>query len=279
MMFLEWLREDIPYWDLTSEAIVDNRSWGRAVVKANTRLYSGCIGVIADLLDRLGFHVREAVEDRVWVEKGSNLIVFEGRVKDILYIERTLLNLMAYMLGVSTTTRLFLERARSINPRIRVAATRKTPPGLRLVAKLAVECGGGDTHRLCLSDAYLIKDNHIVVAGDVVEAIRRVREKASFVHRIEVEVEGVDDGIRAVREGVDIVMLDNMDPGSIREFIRELERLGLRDRVVVEASGGINLENIVEYAGTGVDVISSSVITMNPVKIDISLDIVGVECR
>lgn len=157
---------------------------------------------------------------------------------------------------------------------MRIAATRKTTPGFRVFEKKAVFLGGGDTHRFNLSDAVLIKDNHIKILG-LEECLRRARERASFTKKIEVEIESLDDMIKAAEGGADIIMFDNMAPEKIARGVELLEETGLRNSVLLEASGGITPDNIREYAASGVDVISLGALTRNARWIDLSLEIVA----
>lgn len=186
------------------------------------------------------------------------------------------MDLLSILAGVATETRRFLEAARRVNPRVKVAATRKTPPGLAVLVKKAVRAGGGDTHRFSLSDAILVKDNHLAIVGSVGEAVRRAREAAGFMHKVEVEVESVEDAVEAAEAGADVVMLDNMEPEQVKRALEELERRGLRGRVIVEVSGGVTLDNIGEYAALGPDVISTSSITLKARPIDLTLEVVEV---
>ena len=271
---LEWLADDAPHGDLTSELVVPRGLRAEAVVLAKSRGVAACTWELAEALEGLGVEAKALVADGSEVGPGDVVMRLRGEARRILLVERTLLNLLIYLYGVATTTRLYVERARSVNPRIRVAATRKYPPGLGCLAKRAVRAGGGDTHRFSLSDAILIKDNHIRLAGSVEEALRRALAGRGFMHRVEVEVSTVEDAVRAAEAGADVVMFDNMSPGEIGEAIEALKARGLRGRVVLEASGGIDLDNIVEYARLDLDVVSTSRITMNPVRVDLSLEVV-----
>jgi len=199
-----------------------------------------------------------------------------GDARVVLVLERSLLNALSYLMGVVRETRRVVELVRSVNPRVRVAATRKTIPGLRMLVKKAVSVGGADTHRLSLSDAILIKDNHLAIIGDVETAVRRAKAKSTFMHKVEVEVSNADDAVKAVKAGADAVLVDNAAPQQLREVIERLKAEGLRDRVIVEVSGGVKPENIALYAEADPDVISTSHITMRASPVDISLEVVEV---
>lgn len=273
---LEFLEEDVPYGDVTSELVVPEGTVVRAVIVAKSRGVLAGAKFVKMFLERLGVRVLRALSDGVEVEPGSITMELEGDGRTILLVERTILNLLMHLSGVATATRRLVERVRRVNPRVRVAATRKTLPGLRLLEKYAVEVGGGDPHRFSLSDMILIKDNHIAIAGSVEEAVKRVLSLKSFSKLVEVEARSVEEAVRAAELGVDIVMLDNMSPEEVRRAVEELKRCGLRDRVVVEVSGGITEDNIVEYASADVDVISTSIITMAAKPLDMSLEVVEV---
>ncbi|GAI56024.1 unnamed protein product, partial [marine sediment metagenome] len=144
----------------------------------------------------------------------------------------------------------------------------------RLLEKYAVTCGGGDTHRLRLDDMVLIKDNHRVLFKSITEAIKVLKSQLSFTKKIEVEVEDYNMMLEAVNAGADIVMLDNMSPNEVKKAIEILEEKKLRDKVILELSGGINKGNLAEYARLGADVISSGALTHSYKSIDLSLDIV-----
>jgi len=201
------------------------------------------------------------------------VLAVKGDARRILYIERTVLNLLMILSGIATYTRRLVEKVRQVNPRIRIAATRKTPPGLRFLVKYAVEVGGGDAHRLSLSDMALIKDNHLKIAGGVGEAVSTLRSRLSFSKKIEIEVSSVHQAVEAAKAGADIIMCDNMSPEGVAEVINTLQRLGLHSKVMIEVSGGITEDNIVDYAKIDVDVISLSKITLNAPPVDMSLEV------
>lgn len=275
--FLEWLGEDAPLGDVTSETIIPEDLTVRAVVKAGEEGIAACVEEASLILRSLGLSVRLYKRSGEKVGRGDRIMELEGDARKILLVERTLLNLLSYLFGIATTTHRLVEKARRINPAVRIAATRKIVPGLRYLAKRAVEIGGGDTHRLSLSDAVLVKDNHLAILGSVEEAVKKARGKTSFTHKIEVEVETMEDAVKAAEAGVDIVMADNFNPESLARLIRVLEEKGLRGKVLVEASGGIGPENIEAYVKAGPDIISTSYITMKASPIDLSLDIVEVK--
>jgi len=266
-----FLMEDLAIGDVTAVALPDIIA--RAKIVAKQRGIIAGVEVARIVFELLDVDVVESIADGSAVSAGQAVMAVEGKAKDILMAERTALNILARMSGIATVTREMLEKARKVNPSIRIAATRKTTPGFRLFEKLAVAIAGGDTHRYCLGDAVLIKNNHIAVAGSVSKAIR-LAKSVSFTKKVEVEVRSVDEAIEAAKEGVDIIMFDNMKPDEIVIAIKKLEELGLRGKITLEASGGIKPDNVEEYAATGVDVLSSGYIIHSAKPLDMSLYLV-----
>lgn len=203
-------------------------------------------------------------------EAGAVLAEVEADARAFLSAERTALNLLGRLSGVATLTRAYVDAVRGTKARI--ADTRKTTPGLRALEKHAVACGGGINHRFGLDDAILIKDNHVAVCGGVGEAVRRARAFAPHLMKVEVEVDGLDrldEALALIPEGVgpDVIMLDNFALDDLREAVRRAE-----GRVVLEASGGVDLSTVRGIAETGVDVISVGALTHSAPVLDIGLD-------
>ena len=205
------------------------------------------------------------VEDGDTVAAGTVLAEVEADARAILSAERTALNLLGRLSGVATLTRAYVDAAAGTGARI--ADTRKTTPGLRALEKHAVAMGGGMNHRFGLDDAILIKDNHIAVCGGVGEAIRRARARAGHLMKIEVEVDGLHQLDEALAERPDVVMLDNFSLDDLRTAVARTKR-----QVVLEASGGVNLDTVAAIAATGVDVISVGALTHSAPSLDIGLD-------
>lgn len=273
VMLTKFLEEDVSWIDVTSELLIPKGIQVRAIIKAKEDgIMCGELEA-RELLSMSGLEVLYILSDGQAFRKGDAILEFKGDARKALTIERTLLNLLAMMCGIATVTRKAVELAHSVNSKVRVAATRKTLPGLRWFQKRAVMVGGGDPHRYDLSSMILIKDNHLSILGDVDLAVKMARARASFTTKIEVEVSNIDDALKAARAGADIIMLDNMSPSEISSVLESLKSEGLRDRVIVEASGGINMENLKEYAATGVDVISMGELTESIKPIDLSMDV------
>jgi nicotinate-nucleotide pyrophosphorylase (carboxylating) len=255
-----WLREDVGHRDVTND--VPGETAGRLV--------TGEAGVVAGLdaavavFDSLGVEVSPAVDDGDAVEAGTAVLETTGPARQTLRGERVAVNVVGHASGVATRTRRAVEAAREANPDARVAATRKTTPGLRGVEKRAVAAGGGDTHRLTLSGMVMVKDNHVAEMG-LEGAVERFRERKSFATKLEVEVESAEMGVRAADAGADVVLFDNLAPEAVRAGVERLP-----DGVLAEASGEITLDTVADYAATGVDVVSMGSLTHSAPSLDLS---------
>ncbi len=267
---IRFVREDAPWGDVTSRTVVPDVAC-RAVVMAKDRGIIAGLAEVRALFEHFGVVVRERSVDGDLVTSGEILLELDGPARAILLVERTALNIIGRMSGIATRTREAVDAVRAVSPAVRVAATRKTAPGLRTLDKKAVVLGGGDPHRYTLSDMVLIKDNHLVLVP-LPEAIRRAREGSCYVV-IEVEVETPGDAIMAADAGADIILLDNMTPDAVRDAVRALSRQGLRDRVLLEVSGGVSGGDLARYAATGIDIISMGALTHTIRNFDVSLDI------
>jgi len=267
------LAEDVGQGDITTALIVPEDSMAEAEVIAKE------LGVVAGieegriLLESLGLKVEALASDGEKIKEKQVLIKISGDTRTILSVERTLLNILSRMSGIATTTKKLKEKLQKTGLKTKVACTRKTAPGLLYFDKKAVLIGGGDTHRLHLDDMILIKDNHIALAGSVAKAIKKVRERASFSKKIEIEVARLKDVLTAAKAGVDIIMMDNFPPKQIEKAIKLLRKTGFFGKVLLEASGGITAENIIAFASTGVDIVSIGEITDSTKSLDMSLDI------
>lgn len=272
-----FLLEDLGYGDITSEALISPEQRARA------RLFFKEPGVAAGLdeasviFTMLGCEVKHLERDGNWVPPGKVLLEFDGPTRSLLSGERVALNLVSHMAGIATATAEVVEKVRKTSPSTRVAATRKTTPGLRDLEKRAVELGGGDTHRLGLDDCVLIKDNHLKLLHSVSEAVHLARQRVSFTKKIEVEVRSHEEAEEAAKAGADIIMFDDMDPSTIRESLRRLAEANLRAGRLFEASGGITAENAADYAAAGVDVVSLGSLTHSVRALDVKLEMMMTE--
>ncbi len=269
-----FLAEDLGYGDITTNVLVDSERKGEGRVVCRENAVIAGIEEAVILLELVGCQGTAKTRDGGRVKAGTMILSARGPARALLGVERTLLNLLSHMSGVATSTADLVSIAnKESRDKIRIACTRKTLPGLRYFEKRAVELGGGDTHRLRLDDAVLIKDNHLELAGSVGACVRKAKERVSFTRKVEVEVTNPDQAVEAAEAGADIVLLDNMTPKEVASSVSLLMSRGLRDRVLVETSGGIRRENLPSYARTGVDVISVGAITHSAPAVDVSLEI------
>ncbi|MBI1215028.1 MAG: carboxylating nicotinate-nucleotide diphosphorylase [Alphaproteobacteria bacterium] len=262
------LAEDIGRMgDITSAATIPAEVRAKVVMNAREE---GCIAGL-DLAE-LAFksvdpelNVKRLMLEGSDVKKGDAVMEVEGRARSILTAERVALNFVGRLSGIATLT-LKMVRATG-NHKARIAATRKTTPGLRSIEKYAVQVGGGIPHRFALDDAIMIKDNHIAMAGGIRPALRAAKENTGHTVKIEVEVDTLDQLREVLDEGADIVLLDNTSLEDMAEAVRLAA-----GRAPLEASGGITLETIPQIAATGVDVISSGAVTHSAPNFDVGLD-------
>jgi nicotinate-nucleotide pyrophosphorylase (carboxylating) len=196
-----------------------------------------------------------------------------GEAQTILTVERTMLNLLSRMCGIATITHKLVEKLKTTKSQAKIAATRKTAPGLAYFDKKAVAIGGGDTHRLHLDDMVLIKDNHSAIIGDPVEAIKLAKKNMSFSKKIEVEITELKDVLRAAEAGADIIMLDNFTPNEVNKAAEVLKNAKTPHKILLEVSGGINEQTLIDYAQAKIDIISIGALTHSVKSLDISLEI------
>ncbi len=267
----EFIEEDCSYADVSS-SIIPYRAETTAKVIAKSSGYISGLEELKILFDLLNVTIVIKKQDGEPFNKGDIIAELKGKVKDILLGERVGLNLITHMSAITSTTRKFVEIIKNSGKSVKIACTRKTIPGIRIFQKKAVEIGGGDTHRFSLDD-FLLKDTHLrFYKGDVEQLLRNVKKIASFTKKIEIEIEKVEDVLIAARNGADIIMMDNFNPDQVEDAINLLKQNNLRDQVIIEVSGGINPENIVDYLLSEPDVISSGQLTQFPSEqVDFSL--------
>jgi len=270
---LQILAEDIGQGDVTVSALIPVGIDARGSVIAKQAGVVAGVEEAKTLLESLGLEAKALVNDGQEIKPKQILLKITGDARTMLAAERTILNILSRMSGIATATRNLVEKLRKAKLKTKVACTRKTAPGLMYFDKKAVLLGGGDTHRLHLDDMILIKANHIALTGSVEKAVKMARKNASLSKKVEVEVTKVEDVSGAVEAGADIVMLDNFSPRKIEETVALLKKSGDYGKVLLEASGGITAGNIMEYASTGVDLVSVGEITHSPRALDISLEI------
>lgn len=253
--------------DVTSQATIPADMQAKLEIKARQA------GVICGMdLARLSFAMVDSqiefvaqVADGEWVDAGTVLASVRGNARHLLTAERTALNFMTHLSGIATDTRKIVDSV--ANYPAQITCTRKTIPGLRIVQKYAVRCGGGRNHRLGLDDAILIKDNHIAIAGDIKTAIKQAQNFAGHLIPIEVEVDTLAQLAQALDAGVSLVLLDNMSPEILAQAVAMC-----KGRARTEASGGITPETVQAAAKTGVDFIAMGYLTHSTTALDIGLD-------
>jgi nicotinate-nucleotide pyrophosphorylase (carboxylating) len=264
-LLLDALNEDMPYGDISTNSIIEINS------TCTVDLISKDFGIIAGLsIFKRVFELLGDVNVELLKKDGDDIVPNEilasisGKTSNILTGERTALNFLQRLSGVATLTREYVKKLEGTNTML--LDTRKTTPNLRVLEKYAVKIGGGNNHRFNLSDGVMLKDNHIAAAGCIKNAVAYARCNASFVRKIEVEVENLEMVYEALEAKVDIIMLDNMDLETIRESVQIIG-----NKAITEASGNVKLNNIRDIAQTGVDYISVGAITHSAPILDLSM--------
>lgn len=269
------VREDIGGGDVTTELLFEADVECRAVVRSKQPGILAGLDVAKMVFEKLDGNLiwQTRMKDGDRLKPGDEIVFITGSQRHILSGERLALNILQRMSGIATLTARFVEAVRGTG--VRITDTRKTTPGLRELEKYAIRMGGGENHRFGLYDGILIKDNHIKLAGGVTEAVRTVRRRAKAAKEnyarfpLEVEAKDLSQVRQAVAAGADIVMLDNMSPERMKEAVAIAG-----GKVLLEASGGVTLENVKEVAATGVNIISAGALTHSAPALDISLDMV-----
>ena len=261
----EFLLEDIGYQDITTDNLRIEKDIEAIIVSKENGIAAGIdISLtVFDIIDG-GIKIKKLKQDGEFIEKGDVLAVIKGNGKSILKGERVMLNILQRMSGIATNTKKFSDKIKGT--RAKILDTRKTTPGFRAFEKYAVRIGGGYNHRFALYDMVLIKDNHISLAGGIKEAVKQIRKNVSPMVKIEVEVSSLEEFKEALELEVDIVMLDNMSVKEVKEAVKLNS-----GRKHLEVSGNITVNNIREYAETGVDFISSGAVIHSAKWLDISL--------
>ena len=262
------LEEDLLLGDATSEATIDAAARGEGSFLAKQDLVLAGTAIAARVFDRLGAECRFAVEDGARVVRGQTFGSARGTVRALLGAERTAVNFLQRLSGVATATRRCVDALAAGGGRTRLLDTRKTTPGWRMLEKAAVRAGGGKNHRFALGDGILVKDNHVAACGGVAEAVRRARERAGAMLKLEVEVVDLPGLEAAIAAGAEIVLLDNMDDATMAEAVRRAA-----GRALLEASGNMTLERLPRVAAIGVDFVSMGAITHSAPAVDISFEL------
>jgi nicotinate-nucleotide pyrophosphorylase (carboxylating) len=273
---VKFLHEDIGTGDVTSNCLIPHDLHSRAQIICKNKKSAVVCGLeeMSLIFDLCGCNTKTLVSDGSWVQKGTIVMTIEGKTRSILKAERTALNLIMRMSGIASETRYIKDAIVDLSDSIIIASTRKTAPGLRFFDKKAVTIGGGYSHRIRLDDMVLIKDNHLAITGSVKKSIEIAKKKAASSITIECEAKNSNEVIEAITAGADIVMLDNFSPEEAAKIIKELSRIGIREKVQLEISGGITMQNIRDYAKEQPDIISVGFLTHSPKAVDFSLEII-----
>jgi nicotinate-nucleotide pyrophosphorylase (carboxylating) len=264
-----FLREDLgKEGDITSDALFTKQT-ARAIIISKEDCIVAGLHEARVVFKKIGATARSLVKDGSMVKKGTTVLEIKGPVRSILKGERLALNIIGKMSGIASETKKIVERCKKINPKVTIAATRKTTPGFRIFEKKAIILGGGEPHRYGLYDAVLIKDNHLRIIGSVDEAIKRVKGKVKN-KIIEIEVENESDALSAAKMNVDVIMLDNLDSQTGKIIARKIREIN--PSIIIEVSGGITAKNIDKYASFA-DRISLGYLTHSIKNKDFSLEI------
>lgn len=265
------LEEDEGFGDVTSNALIDKDDVSVGQIFSKDDGILAGIDIAREIFESRDITVIFNLNDGTKISKGDLLIHVVGNTRDILLLERTVLNLLMRMSGVATAANHYVNLVKDYD--VIVAGTRKTAPAIAKFDKYALAVGGADTHRFSLDDMVLIKDNHIMAVGTPLDALKKAQNNVSFSKKIEIEVETLEDAVQCVENKADIVMLDNMDPSEVKEVLNQLDKLGIRNNSLIEVSGGINHETICEFAEAGVDIISSGALTHSTRSLNFGLDL------
>ncbi|SFJ60164.1 nicotinate-nucleotide pyrophosphorylase [carboxylating] [Bosea sp. OK403] len=262
-----WLAEDIGFFDLTAQLMIDPKARATFHMNAREPITVAGIEVAAAVFTRYepSCQVELKVEDGQAVDKGAVLMIVSGPAQALLTAERVALNIVQRLSGIATETAKYASAI--AHTKARLLDTRKTTPGLRMLEKHASACGGALNHRLGLDNGVMLKDNHIAVCGSISEAVRRAKLKVPALTKIEVECDRLEQVREALAAGADVIMLDNMAIPAMREAV-----LFVAGRAALEASGGIRLDTIAAIAETGVDYVSTSRPLQSAPAVDIGLD-------
>jgi len=265
---LQFISEDIQGGDITS-VLLPKKKIKAKIISRQEGVLAG-VKFAGDIFRLKGCNVKIIKKDGAKLKPSQIILQISGNARTVLSCERTALNLLSRMSGIATHTNFLVSKIRKINRKTKLYSTRKTAPGLRFFDKEAVKIGGGHKHRMSLNDMVMIKDNHLLVCNSIENITKNARKQ----HRnVEVEVENQRDAMIAASSGATIVMHDNFSPIQIKKTISALQKKKIRNKLKLEASGGINSKNISAYTKTGVDIISVGSITNSVKGLDLSLEV------
>jgi len=262
------LKEDYGSGDITTDNLIDPALSGVGQMIAKEPLVVAGMDIVQQVFNHIDPNIVTTPNytDGDFIQKGETILKIEGSMRALLIGERTALNFLQRLSGIATLVRSYVDMLE--NKKVRLADTRKTTPGLRVLEKYAVRVGGGDNHRMGLYDGVLIKDNHIAAHGGIKQSIEEVRNKISHLIKIEIEVSDLEQVKEAVQASADIIMLDNMNEDQIKEAVKLIN-----GKAVIEVSGNVTKKDLPKLANTGVDIISVGALTHSARCVDISMKI------
>lgn len=262
------LKEDYGSGDITTDNLIDPALSGVGQMIAKEPLVVAGIDIVQQVFNHIDPNIVTTPNytDGDFIQKGKTILKIEGSMRALLIGERTALNFLQRLSGIATLVRSYVDMLE--NRKVRLADTRKTTPGWRVLEKYAVRIGGGDNHRMGLYDGVLIKDNHIAARGGIKQSIVEIRSKISHLIKIEIEVSNLEQAKEAVQAGADVIMLDNMDEDQVKEAVKLID-----GKAVIEVSGNVTKNDLPKLADTGVDIISVGALTHSARCVDISMKI------
>lgn len=276
-----FLLEDVGAGDVTSKSILSRDLFVRAQILCKSERPAIVAGLeeASALFDICNCRVKNSVTDGSRVIKGDVVMNISGSAPSVLLAERTALNVIMRMSGIATETRRLVETVRLVDKSIKIASTRKTAPGLRPFDKRAVKLGGGILHRSRLDEMVLIKGNHLAFRTSLQHSIKTAKGKIRGSLLLECEVQNISEAVKAANAGADVIMLDNFSPEEAKIAVREIKRMGAREKIKIEISGNIGPHNILDYAEAKPDIISLGYLTHSPRATDFSLQVLNTSQR
>ena len=274
---IRFLEEDIGVGDITTNSIIPADKIVNAVIRCNDSNETITCGlqeaqIVFDVCNCIAILF---INDGSKVKKDDIVMRIRGGARSVLKAERTALNLIMRMSGIATLTRSFVNLVEKYYPKVKITGTRKTAPGLRFFDKKAITIGGGYPHRMRLDDMVLIKDNHLAISDSIEKSIRMAKANLGSAVRIECEVKNTEEAMRAAKAGANAIMFDNFTPSEAEIGVKAIRELEAFDDIEIELSGGITLDNIINYVKAQPDLISVGHLTHSPTAVDYSLEIVN----
>ena len=274
---IRFLEEDIGAGDITTNNIIPADKMVNAVIRCNESKETITCGLheAQIVFDICNCKAILFINDGSEIKKDNIVMHIRGGARSVLKAERTALNIIMRMSGIATLTRSFVAQAEKYDPKVKITGTRKTAPGLRFFDKKAITIGGGYPHRMRLDDMVLIKDNHLAISDSIEKTIQMAKDNLGSAVRIECEVKDTEEAIRAAKAGANVIMFDNFTLSEAEVGVKKVRELEAFDDIEIELSGGITLDNIIEYVKAQPDLISVGQLTHSPPAVDYSLDIVN----